>query len=55
MSSEQATAINTALTTTTGSIMTDFITVLPSIGIIIGTAFVIGFVVYWLKRLRKVR
>lgn len=55
MTSDQATAINTALTSTTGTIMSDFITVLPSIGVIIGVAFVIGFVVYWLKRLRKVR
>lgn len=55
MTSEQATAINTALTTTTGTIMSDFITVLPSIGVIIGVSFAIGFVVYWLKKLRKVR
>ena len=55
MTTEQTTAISTALTTTTQSVLTDFIAILPSVGIIIGTAFVIGFVVYWLKRLRKVR
>ena len=55
MTSEQATAVSSALTTTGGQVLTDFITVLPAIGTIIGIAFVIGFVVYWLKKLRKVR
>lgn len=55
MTSEQVTAINGALTSTTETIMSDFISVLPSIGIIIGVSFAIGFVVYWLKKLRKVR
>ena len=55
MTSEQATSVSSALQTTTSTIMTDFITVLPSIGVIIGVAFVIGFVTYWLKKLRKIR
>lgn len=55
MTSDQVSAINTAMTTTTQSVLTDFISVLPSIGIIIGVAFAIGFVTYWLKKLRKVK
>lgn len=55
MTSQQVADISTALTTTTQSVLTDFISVLPAIGIIIGVAFIIGFVVYWLKKLRKVR
>jgi len=55
MTSEQVTAVNSAMSTTTQAVLTDFISVLPTIGIIIGAAFVIGFITYWLKRLRKVR
>lgn len=55
MTSAQAESVSTALSTTGQTVLTDFISVLPAIGTIIGIAFVIGFVVYWLKKLRKVR
>lgn len=55
MTSEQATQINTAMTSTVQTILSDFISILPTVGIVIGIAFVIGFVMYWLKRMRKVR
>lgn len=55
MTTDQVSQISSALTTTGGAVLTDFISVLPAIGSIIGIAFVIGFVVYWLKKLRKVR
>ena len=55
MTSAQVTAINTALETTGGNVLEYFISVLPAIGTIIGIVFVISFVVYWLKKLRKVK
>ena len=55
MTSDQVTAVSSAMSTTTSAVMTDFISILPSVGTIIGIAFVIGFVCYWLKKLRKAR
>lgn len=55
MTSQQIADVSSALTTTTQNVLTDFISILPAVGIIIGVAFVIGFVTYWLKKLRKVK
>ena len=55
MTSDQATQINSALQTTGQTILGDFITVLPAIGTIIGIAFVIFIVSYWLKKLRRAK
>ena len=55
MTTTQVTAVSDALTTTTGSVLDSFISILPAIGIIVGTCFVISFVLYWIKKLRRVR
>ena len=55
MTSQQAADISSALTTTGQTVLTDFISVLPAIGAIIAIAFVIGFVCYWLKKLRRTK
>lgn len=55
MTEAQATSISTALTTAGQTVMADFISVLPAVASIIAVAFVIGFVTYWLKKLRRVK
>ena len=55
MTSDQITAINSAMTTTTGEVITDFIAILPTIGKIIAIAFVIFLVSYWLKKLKRAK
>ena len=55
MSSEQVTAVTTNLQTAGQSILGDFISILPAVATIIGVLFVMSFVTYWLKKLRKAR
>lgn len=55
MTSEQVSTINTSLTSAGQTVLTDFISVLPAVASIIAILFVITFVNYYLKKLRKAK
>ena len=55
MTESQVTQISSSLQTAGQTILGDFISVLPAVASIIAILFVITFVTYWLKKLRKAR
>lgn len=53
MTTDQVTALSSAVTSAAGAVLDNFITILPTMGAVIAIAFVIYFITKLVSKLRK--